>query len=164
MFPTARWEPMTGNCAGSGLLNGLILIRPEPGTSLAELPRTYLRRSQLGVIVHATDITPGKQAEISLRNSEARYQALSADLELQVQQRTRELAAANQELAALNVELRDSNQELMSSNLATIAAENVSPQSDSSQAETSPPLGAMRCTVALAASSALRGSVYSACS
>jgi PAS domain S-box-containing protein len=76
----------------------------------------------LGVIVHATDISPSKQAEISLRNSESRYRALSADLEQQVQQRTRELAAANEELAALNVELRNSNQELLTSNQATIAA------------------------------------------
>jgi PAS domain S-box-containing protein len=76
----------------------------------------------LGVIVHATDITPSKQAEISLRNSEARYRALSADLEQQVQQRTRELAAANEELAALNVELSERNRELVSSNLATNAA------------------------------------------
>ena len=90
--------------------------------SVVYTPHKAATGELLGVIVHATDITPNKQAEISLRNSEARYRALSADLEEQVQQRTRELAAANEELAALNVELTNSNQELISSNLATIAA------------------------------------------
>ena len=79
--------------------------------SIVYTPHPDPQGQVLGVIVHATDITPSKRMELSLSASETRYRTLSADLEQQVQSRTDELATANQELAASNQELATSNHE-----------------------------------------------------
>ena len=79
--------------------------------SIVYTPHLDPQGQVLGVIVHATDITPSKRMELSLSASETRYRTLSADLEQQVQSRTDELATANQDLAASNQELATSNHE-----------------------------------------------------
>ena len=64
-------------------------------------------------LVAAIDRT---QAEQALRQSESRYRQLAQELEVQVQQRTSELAITNQSLAASNQEYAVVNQELAESN------------------------------------------------
>ncbi|MCX6212856.1 PAS domain-containing protein [Spirosoma sp.] len=73
--------------------------------SIVYTPHTDEAGQVIGIIVLATDITATKQVEQQLRLSEERYRLLSADLEQLVQQRTQELATANEELAASNEEL-----------------------------------------------------------
>ncbi|GAB4028877.1 PAS domain-containing protein [Spirosoma koreense] len=77
--------------------------------SIVYTPHKDQQQQVIGLIVHATDITPNKQIEEALRASDTRYRALSADLEKQVEQRTQELAANNKELAEANSLLVRSN-------------------------------------------------------
>ena len=64
-------------------------------------------------LVAAIDRT---QAEKALRQSEGRYRQLSEELEIQVRQRTNELAISNEELAANNEEYVALNEELEEAN------------------------------------------------
>ncbi|GAB3512788.1 hypothetical protein GCM10027341_53990 [Spirosoma knui] len=79
--------------------------------SIVYTPHKNEQQHVIGLIVHASDITPNKRIEAELRDSEANYRALSADLEEQVQQRTKDLAAANKELSAVNDELLAGNEQ-----------------------------------------------------
>jgi len=71
-----------------------------------------------GVMNTAAEVTELELARQSLEESEGRYRLLSAHLEEQVQQRTRELAAVNEELAASNEELTASNENTTAINSA----------------------------------------------
>lgn len=69
-------------------------------------PHVDLTGNVLGIIVMSTDITQSKQVETDLRQSEARYRALSNELEQRVAERTRELVVANQDLTRSNANLQ----------------------------------------------------------
>ena len=62
------------------------------------------------------DVTKRRKAEQILKESEARYRALSAELEKQVQERTEELETINEELTVANEELASTNAELVETN------------------------------------------------
>ncbi|GAB3319641.1 hypothetical protein GCM10027299_12330 [Larkinella ripae] len=65
-----------------------------------------------GVMNTAAEITDLVRTQQALEASENRYRNLSIELERQVDERTLELAAANEELAAANEELAAANEEL----------------------------------------------------
>jgi PAS domain S-box-containing protein len=69
-----------------------------------------------GVMNTAAEVTDLVIARQKVEESETRYRHLSRDLDLQVQQRTEELAATNEELMATNEELASVNEELATSN------------------------------------------------
>ncbi|HEX9958650.1 MAG TPA: ATP-binding protein [Fibrella sp.] len=64
----------------------------------------------------AVDVTQQVVAWHKLEESEARYRALSAELEEQIRQRTEELLVSNEELMSTNEELLTTNEELEVSN------------------------------------------------
>ncbi|SOD96973.1 PAS domain-containing sensor histidine kinase [Spirosoma fluviale] len=73
-------------------------------------------REVIGFATVSQDITQQRKVQQALLESEERYRRLSAHLELEVYERTSELASVNEELAAANEELATSNEELTESN------------------------------------------------
>lgn len=69
-----------------------------------------------GVLVIATDVTGQIRTRQAIEASEARYRALSEELDEQVQQRTQELANTNEALAAANNEFAITNRALEEAN------------------------------------------------
>lgn len=83
--------------------------RTEPGTQHTWLVSWYPQRSDagevIGVNVLAQDITNVKQTERALRESEEQLQRFAAQLEQQVDERTKELIQSQEQLRALATEL-----------------------------------------------------------
>ncbi|QKZ15802.1 PAS domain-containing protein [Spirosoma sp. KUDC1026] len=69
-----------------------------------------------GVVVTAIEVTTQVLARQQVEESETRYRQLSQELDLQVQQRTEELASANAELTANNEQYAAINQKLEEAN------------------------------------------------
>ena len=83
-----------------------------------------------GVMNTAAEVTDLVVARQKVEESEVRYRHLSRDLDLQVQQRTEELAATNEELMATNEELANVNEELAASNEELIESNDLLIQSN----------------------------------
>ncbi|WP_018621189.1 PAS domain-containing protein [Spirosoma luteum] len=91
-------------------------MRADRWLSIVYTPHLNEENQVIGLIVHATDVTYSKQIELDLSHSEANYRALAAELEMQVVERTEELAKTNQELSSNNEALAEANRLLMRSN------------------------------------------------